>query len=226
MSHKSRTSYTHNGHRAKSSAASTDQLRQQIAAMAARIMAEEGVSDFHIAKRKAAERVGAPETKHLPGNEEVQLALQEYLRLFHADRLSQNVARWRQLALDAMQFLAKFEPRLVGAVLSGSVTPATAIELHITADSAEEIGLWLEDQGIPYEQGDRRLRFGGDRHASFPAYRFMADGVPVELCVMTHSEARELPLSPVDGKPMKRANRREVENIVNGSKSSPKQSTP
>ncbi len=220
MSHKSRTSYNHNGHRAKA-AASTDQLRQQIATMAGRIMAEEGVSDFHIAKRKAAERLGSPETKHLPGNEEVELALQEHLRLFHAGRLSQNVARLRQLTLDAMQFLAKFEPRVVGAVLSGNVTPTTAIELHITADFAEEVGLWLEEQRIPYEQGERRLRFGGDRYESFPAYRFTADGVTVELCVMTHSEARELPLSPVDGKPMKRANRRELENIVNSANASP-----
>jgi len=40
--------------------------------------------------------------------------------------------------------------------------------------------------------------------------------VPVELCVFNHRQVRETPLSPVDGKPMKRAYLREVENLLNG----------
>ncbi len=204
------------GHRSKSQAPGTDEVRRQIAADAARIMAEEGVRDFHAAKRKAAARLGLPETKHLPGNGEVDAALQEYLRLFHAGRLTQSLRRLRGLAAEAMRFLAKFEPRLVGPVLSGTVTSASAIELHLTADSPEEIGFWLQEHSIPYEQAERRLRFGGERHETFPAYLFTADGVAVELCVFERREARETPLSPVDGKPMKRANLREVENLMHG----------
>jgi hypothetical protein len=203
-------------HRSKPYPPGADQLRQHIAADAARIMAEEGVRDFHAAKRKAAARLGLPETKHLPGNDEVEYALQEYLRLFHAGRVTQSAQRLRELAAEAMRFLAKFDPRLVGPVLSGTVTSASAIELHLTADTPEEIGFWLQEHGIPYQQGDRRLRFGGERHETFPAYSFTADGVSVELCVFNHRKARETPLSPVDGKPMKRAYLREVENLMNG----------
>lgn len=202
----------YNGQRSKPGSA--DQLRQHIATDAARIMAEEGVSDFQTAKRKAAARLGLPETKHLPGNDEVNAALQDYLRLFHGGHLTQSVSRLRQLAAEAMQFLSKFDPRLVGSVLSGTVTSASEIELHLTADTPEEIGFWLQEHGIPYEQGNRRLRFGGDRQETFPAYRFTADDVPIELCVLDRREARETPLSPVDGKPMKRANLRELENLM------------
>src|SRR3990167_7324300 len=106
----------------KPHAPGTDELRRQIAAHAARIMAEEGVRDFHAAKRKAAARLGLPETKHLPGNDEVDAALQEHLRLFHGGRLNQSVRRLRELAAEAMRFLSKFDPRLVGPVLSGTVT--------------------------------------------------------------------------------------------------------
>lgn len=202
------------GRRSKPNSAGTDELRQHIARDAARIMAEEGVRDFQTAKRKAAARLGLPETKHLPGNDEVDAALQEYLRLFHGGRLMQSVRRLRELAAEAMRFLSKFDPRLVGPVLSGTVTSATEIEIHLTADSPEEIGFWLQEHSIPYEQTDRRLRFGGDRQESFPAYRFTADNVPIELCIFDRREAREPPLSPVDGKPMKRANLREVENLM------------
>ncbi|HEX9584779.1 MAG TPA: hypothetical protein VGB36_09775 [Gammaproteobacteria bacterium] len=212
MANKSRSSPAKQ--RSKPNSPAADELRRRIATDAARIMAEEGVRDFQSAKRKAAARLGLPETRHLPGNDEVDSALQEHLRLFHGGRLAQSVRRLRELAAEAMRFLSKFDPRLVGSVLSGTVTSASAIELHLTADTPEEIGFWLQEHSIPYELTDRRLRFGGDRQETFPAYRFTADDVPVELCVFDRLEAREAPLSPVDGKPMKRANLREVENLM------------
>ena len=113
-----------------------------------------------------------------------------------------------------MQFLGRFDPRLVGAVLSGIVTAGVPVQLHVTADTPEEIGLWLQEQGIPYEQTERRVRFGGERSETLPLYHFTADGVTVELYVFGRAGIRETPLSPVDGKPMKRANRREVENLL------------
>lgn len=214
MGSKSRFGNFAAGRGPKSPAHSMDQIRQHICVEAARIMVEEGIDDFHAAKRKAAARLGLPETKHLPGNEEVHAALQQYLRLFHSEQLSQNVRHLRQLAAEAMRFLAPFEPRLVGPVLTGIVTPTSEIQLHITADTQEEIGFWLEEQRIPFELTHRRLRFGDDRHEVFPAYRFTADSATVELCVFTQRTAREAPLSPVDGKPMKRANLKEVENLL------------
>jgi len=203
-------------HRSKPHSPATNELRQHIATDAARIMAEEGVRDFQTAKRKAAARLGLPDTKHLPGNDEVDSALQEYLRLFHGRRLTQSVRRLREIASEAMRFLTQYDPRLVGPALSGTVTSASEIEIHLIADTPEEIGFWLQEHHIPYEQTNRRLRFGGDRQETFPAYRFTADNVPIELCVFDRREARESPLSPVDGKPMKRANLREVENLLNG----------
>jgi len=210
---------TPSAQRTKPGHAGNDQLRQHIAADAARILAEEGVHDFHSAKRKAAIRLGLPETKHLPGNDEVHAALEEYLRLFHGPRLAQNTRRLRGLALDAMRFLSSFEPRLVGPVLSGTVTATSEIEIHLTADTPEEIGFWLQEHQIPYQQTDRRLRFGGDRIESLPAYRFTADNIPIEICVFARRAARETPLSPVDGKPMKRANLKELEQLVHATES-------
>ena len=221
MSHKSRSGNSNPGHRVKLHAHGADQVRQHVCAEAARIMAEEGVSDFHSAKRKAAARLGLPETKHLPSNEEVHQALQQHLRLFHATRTSQDGQRLRQLAAEAMRFLAKFEPRLVGPVLSGAVTPGAEIQLHLTADTPEEVGFWLDEHGISHELTERRLRFGDDRHEVFPAYRFTADNAVVELSIFTQRQAREAPLSPVDSKPMKRANLKEVEMLLASGPSAP-----
>lgn len=191
-----------------------DQKRQRVIFEAARIMAEEGVRDFQTAKRKAVERLDLVDNRYLPRNEEIQAALEERLRLFHGERLARDLRRLRTLALEAMRFLAPFEPRLVGPVLIGAVTPESEIQLHVTADTPEQVGLHLQEHRIPYEQGERRIRFGGDRHETLPTYRVIADGAAVELCVFDARAVREAPLSPIDGRPMRRAGLREVENLL------------
>lgn len=194
--------------------APADTLRQRICQEAARIMAEEGVRDYHAAKRRAVGRLNLPDEKHLPGNQEVEQALADYLRLFQTEKHGARARQLRHMALEAMRLLARFEPRLVGAVLSGTVTSGSAIELHLTADTPEEVGFFLTDHHIPHEQRDHRLRFGGDRIETAPAFRFIADGVPVELTVFSPVAARETPLSPVDGRPMRRAGAREIERLA------------
>jgi hypothetical protein len=192
----------------------TDEQRQRICQEAARIMAEEGVRDYHAAKRRAAGRLNWPQDKHLPSNQEIERALTDYLRLFQGRHLDERTRQLRRHALEAMRFLARFEPRLVGALLSGTVTTGSAVELHLTADTPEEVGFFLADHHIPHEQFSHRLRFGGDRVENTPAFRFAADGVAIELTVLTSTTVREAPLSPVDGRPMRRANTREVELLV------------
>lgn len=194
--------------------AGAEELRLRLAREAARIMAEEGVRDYAAVKRKAAERLSLPDAKHLPSNEEIEHELRGYLELFQGKQLSGRLAHLRRVALEAMRFLHPFDPRLVGSVLAGTVTEGAIVELHVSADTPEALGLWLDENEIPYEQTERRLRFGGDRYDVVPAYRFSADEVTIELCVFDHRAVRETPLSPVDGKPMKRANPREVETLL------------
>ena len=194
------------------------QLRQQISVEAARIMSDEGVRDFQVAKRKAAERLSIPDNKHVPTNQEVEEALREYLELFHAKRLSGTLEILRRCTIEAMRFLADFKPRLVGSVLSGIVTAESRIQIHVSADTPEDIGLLLDDHNIPFEETDKRLRYGGDRYETCPVYCFSADSNPIEVYVFDHKKGRETPLSPVDGRPMKRATIKEVEKLLNGSK--------
>jgi hypothetical protein len=191
-----------------------EQMRARLAREAARIMAEGGTRDFAIAKRKAAERLASPETRHLPSNDEIERELRQYLELFQGAALPQRLAHLRAIALEAMRFLQPFEPRLVGPVLAGTVTEYAIVELHVSADTPEAIGLWLTEHTIPFEQTEKRLRFGGDRYELLPAFRFTADEVTIEVCVFDRRAVREAPLSPVDGKPMRRADLREVETLA------------
>ncbi len=177
-------------------------------------MAEEGVSDFQTAKRKAAHRLGHPETRDWPTNREIESALREYLDLFHGARRLQTLARLRRIALEAMRALAAYDPRLVGPVLSGTVTPYSAIELHVAADQSEDIALLLLERRIPHDSFERQMRYGGDRQRAVPGFSFRADGTVVNIWVFTPEAMREPPLSPVDGRPMERAGLAAVERLL------------
>lgn len=189
----------------------TSPVRKLICAEAARIMAEEGVRDFQHAKRKASNRLAVGQSRDWPTNIEVKHALGERLRLFGgADRVH-ALKRIRRVALDAMQLLSHYNPRVVGSLLDGDVTSHTPVELHVFADTTEEVALFVEDSGIPMESFDKRFRFGGGRYKTIPGMRFAADDVQLTVCVFGPSGIREPPLDPVDGRPMRRMARTELQ---------------
>ena len=128
-----------------------EQLRRALALEAARIMSEQGIDDFRLAKRKAAERLGATDISVLPKNTEIEAALVERQRLFEADTHSSVLKSARRTALQAMRLLKQFEPRLVGPVLSGTASAHSEINLHLFTDGAETVALHLMEHSIPHD---------------------------------------------------------------------------
>jgi hypothetical protein len=189
-------------------------MRQRLAAEAARIMTEEHLTDFYKAKQKAAARLGASNTRNLPRNDEIEKALVEYQRLFRADSQPARLKHLRETALRAMEFLARFNPRLVGPVLRGTADDHAEVTLHVFADTSEEIGLFLMEQGIPYQPGDKRVTFADGESELFPAYRFIADETPMLLVVFPTKGLRQTLRSEVDGRPAQRAALNEVKALV------------
>ena len=191
------------------------QMRVRIAQEAARLMAEQGITDFYVAKRKAARHLGAPDTRNMPRNAEVEEALASYHRLFHASEQAGHLAELRTSATRAMHFLEEFSPRLVGSVLSGTAGPHSDINLHLFADTPEHVAMFLMEQKIPYDSKLKRFKLGGDEIQEFPVFGFRAGEHAVELTVFPSEGRREAPRSPVDGKPMRRASLQDVELLLN-----------
>ena len=193
----------------------TDNLRRALAQEAARIMAEHGIRDFRVAKRKAAERLGVDDgSAVLPKNTEIEAALAQYQRLFGAESHAESLYAQRLAALHAMQYLREFEPRLVGSVLSGTATEHSDVQIHLFADYAESVTIKLMDEGIAYEVTEKRVRMNAERVLACPGVRFEVDDQAVEATVFPTDGIRQAPVSPVDGKPMKRANAFDVEALL------------
>ncbi len=177
-------------------------------------MSEHGIRDFLTAKRKAAERFGVVDGAVLPRNTEIENALAEYQRLFGGDRHTQTIAAQRSAALSAMHMLSDFEPRLVGSVLAGTATEHNDIQLHLFAEQPESITFRLMDLGIEHEVVERRVRYGSDRVVSYPGVHFEFDDHEVDATVFPVDGIRQAPVSPIDGKPMRRIDADEVEALL------------
>ena len=124
-------------------------MRARIAAVAARLMAEDGVDNFALAKRKAARQLGAGDTESLPANEEVEAELRAYQSLYQGDEQRDRVRALREVALDAMRSLAAFRPYLSGPVLKGTAGRYADVDLQLFTDDLKAVELFLLNRNVP-----------------------------------------------------------------------------
>jgi hypothetical protein len=190
------------------------QARQEVAGEAARIIATEGQHNYHAAKKKAAERLGVSERLALPSNVEVKQALKTYQELYGGVDHAENLSALRRTAIRAMGLLERFQPRLVGAVLDGTANRHSRIALHVFADSPESILLFFLENGEPFKQEQRQIRWFDGSHRTVPLVVFDLDSFEVELTVLDPLHQRQAPPSPIDGKPQRRAGVTEVEMLL------------
>ena len=188
--------------------------RRQVACEAAKLMVENGIRDYQLAKRKAAGRLGMGNSRDLPRNDEIEREREAYQRLFGDDERVRHVIALRRRALEAMRLLERFDPRLVGPVLNGTADRHSEICLHLFSDPPEAVAMFLLDRRIAYDQGEARIRFQANAHERLPAFAFTAGEAQVELVVFSARARRRAPLSPVDGRPMRRAKLAEVTALV------------
>lgn len=195
---------------AKRAPTRSDHLRSAVAQEAARLMAEHGIQDYLIAKRKAAERYGVFDRALLPKNTEIEAALLSHQRLFGRAQHQHSLNEQRRVVQQAMRLLEPFDPRLVGSVLTGSATEYSNIQLHVFSDSAEAMCMHLMDRNLAYEVLERRMRMSAERPIQVPVVRFEMGDDTIEAFVFPRDGIRQAPVSPVDGRPMRRADLREV----------------
>jgi hypothetical protein len=138
--------------RSSSAAGGREDLALELAATAARLIAEDGC-DYATAKRKAVQLVlgdAAGARGRLPENDLVESELRRYLRTFGGQRHATLLAELRTVALALMEYLAPFNPHLVGAVLNGTATEHSALHLHLFTDSAKDVEIFLLNEGVRF----------------------------------------------------------------------------
>lgn len=202
-------------HRARQHAETrTRERRHRLAHEAARLMAEGGIRDFHQAKLKAAARLGIHDDASLPRNREIENALREYQRIFLGQGQARALRQRREAAARALEFLAPFEPRLVGPVLDGTADATSPVLLHAYTDDADAVARFLDEHGIPAEPRERQLRLDRERRADLPVWVFGAEDLAFDITVLPLHALRQAPLSSVDERPMRRASLAQLRQLL------------
>ncbi|MDO8263201.1 MAG: hypothetical protein Q7T21_08235 [Gallionella sp.] len=171
-------------HAPKEFANRRDLMREQLAHKAAKLMAEDGITDHAFAKRKAARQLGAADTQHLPSNQEVDEALHSYRVLYQRDSHPGVLRQLREEALHTMRLLAEFHPYLTGSVLSGTAGEQSDINLMLFSDDAKAVLLFLLKHSLDFEDGEWKVRVGGHEE-TVPSYTLTGEsGTQTHIIVL------------------------------------------
>jgi hypothetical protein len=163
------------------------QDRARIADLAARLIAEHGIADWSLAKRKAVRQLLLPERTALPADDEIEAALAAHHALFGGDEHAATLKDQREEALAWLRELAPFEPRLVGGVAAGWATEHSDIRIELVADDSKAVELALINGNVAY-----RVAPGASMHAATELFIDTRRG-GVRLIVRTPQGARQRP---------------------------------
>ncbi len=127
-----------------------DMSKREIAAVAARLVVEEGL-EYGPAKRRALREMGLPARTALPNNDEVEAEVRDYIALFCADTQPQELHALRVLALEWMARMAVFRPHVGGAVWHGTATRLSDVYIQLFCDDSKSAEIALIDHHVDYE---------------------------------------------------------------------------
>ena len=160
-----------------------EHLRAEIAAAAARMIAEDG-ADYASAKRKAAKLIiGHQKIRGdvLPDNAQIEAQVREYQALFFGESQPQRLRHLRLIALELMEKLADFSPWLIGAVLNGTAGEHSDIHLLLFADNTKEVAVFLLNANIPYEVSETSHFRHPERSVEILSFLWKREGVHLSL---------------------------------------------
>lgn len=193
-----------------------------IAQAAARMMAEEGVHDFAYAKKKAGRQLGVTDGGMLPSNAEIEDEVRLYHEIFNADEQPQNLLDLRKAALATMRLFERFNPHLTGAVLDGTAGKFAQTDIHLFADSAKEVELFLLNQQIPFQSSEKSYRLSDkpskDKkekvRKTVPVFTLETEYGLIKLSVFDVDDLRISPKGAVNNIAMQRANAQELSALI------------
>jgi hypothetical protein len=165
-------------------------LRAEIAAAAARMIAEDG-ADYGSAKRKAARLVlGNTKVRGdiLPDNAQIEAEVREYQALFFGEAQVERLLHLRQLALQLMERFADFSPYLTGAVLNGTAGDHSDIHLQLFAESSKDVAVFLLNSDVDYEVTETAHFRYPERSVETLSFMWKNEGV--HLTLYEHDDLR------------------------------------
>ena len=166
----------------------TKHIKLAIASKAAELISQEGIRDYHFAKKKAAKYLGFSDKEILPSNYEIDKELILFKNLYQkVDRgLVQNL---KKEALKIMILFESYKPFISNQFLEGIITKYPIIEINLFTDDIKEIEYILLNQNIHFEIIDVNIH---KKNTSKTLSIYKIDGYefPIELKIFDANELK------------------------------------
>jgi hypothetical protein len=94
----------------------------------------------------------------MPDNSQIEQEVREYNALFFGDTQPQRLLLLRQIALQLMLELEKFNPYVVGAVFNGTAGNHSDIYLHLFTDNTKDVAIHLLNKDVHFEVSESGSR--------------------------------------------------------------------
>jgi hypothetical protein len=190
-----------------------EQLRAEIAAAAARLIAEDG-ADYGTAKRKAAKQIlGNAKIRGdiMPGNAQIEEEVRIYNELFLGESQPLRLLHLRKLALRVMEELSQFSPYLTGAVLNGTAGEHSDIHLQLFTDNPKDVQIYLLNKNVNFEVSETS-HFKG-HNEPIETVSFMRQNEGIHLALYATDDLRGAIKSTPEGR-TERANADMVRSLI------------
>ena len=163
------------------------QARIIIANRAAEIIMEEGITDYHFAKKKAAKYLGYQSSDYLPSNDEIDNALKEYQKIYQVDIDASLVRKIKDEALMIMELVKKFNPHLLGQLIDGLIPKYPILKINLYTDNMKEIEYLLLNNNIEFNLKDTNISEKRTKKKSLrniPIIKIEGRWFPIELKIL------------------------------------------
>ena len=171
----------------------TNYNRSIVAKQAAKIIMEEGITDYLFAKRKAAKSLALFSKENLPSNHEIDNALKEYQNIFQEEVDSEILIKIKKEALNIMKLFKEFNPHLAGQLLEGLIPKFLKIQINLFTDNIKEVEYILLNNNMSFDLKDTNYQDKFNKKQSTKIIpTFIIDGIwfPIELKVHFENDIR------------------------------------
>ena len=166
----------------------TKHIKLAIASKAAELISQEGIRDYHFAKKKAAKYLGFSDKEILPSNYEIDKELILFKNLYQKidHDLVQNL---KKEALKIMILFERYKPYISNQFLEGIITKYPIIEINLFTDDIKEIEYILLNQNIHFEIIDVNIH-KKNTLKTLSIYKINGYEFPIELKIFDTNELK------------------------------------
>lgn len=166
----------------------TKHIKLAIASKAAELISQEGIRDYHFAKKKAAKYLGFSEKEVLPSNYEIDKELILFKNLYQKvdHELVQNL---KKEALKIMRLFERYKPFISNQFLEGIIIKYPIIEINLFTDDIKEIEYILLNQNIHFEIIDVNIH-KKNTLKTLSIYKIDGYEFPIELKIFDANELK------------------------------------